>query len=366
MANLPQDGDAGRRQHTKGGFATKRDAEAALRDFLSVAATGQVVLPTKVTVRDYLAGWLEAVEPSLAVTASGNYRIIIRCYVLPHLGTQQLSTLRPDHLITAYRTLLTRGGRRGRPLSATTVRTTHRILSKALADAVRDGVLARNPAVNVPLPKAIQPELQVWNRVQVATFLTYAATDRLYAAWLLALLCGLRRGELAGLRWPHVDLERGTVRIVSQRTTDADWHVITKEPKGTSRRTVDLGPLLIAALTAHRREVERAQREDGMPPPEDDLVFVRDDGLGFHPDRLRELLQGLAKLAGVPIIRLHDARHSCATLALDAGLHPKVVQQLLGHSSWNVTMDVYSHRVERLQRDASAQIEALVTGPPSS
>ena len=228
MANLPQDGDAPRRQHTKGVFATKRDAEAALRDFLSVAATGQVVLPTKITVADYLAGWLDAVEPSLAVTASGNYRIIIRCYVLPHLGKHQLSTLRPDHLITAYRTLLARGGRRGGPLSATTVRTTHRILSKALADAVRDGVLSRNPAANVPLPKAVQPELQVWNRVQVATFLTYAATDRLYAAWLLALLCGLRRGELAGLRWSNVDLERGTVRIVSQRTTYADWHVITK------------------------------------------------------------------------------------------------------------------------------------------
>ena len=86
------------------------------------------------------------------------------------------------------------------------------------------------------------------------------------------------------------------------------------------------------------------------------------DGSGYHPDRLRELFQSLAKRAGVPIIRLHDARHSCATLALDAGLHPKVVQQLLGHSSWNITMDLYSHRVERLQRDASTQLEALVTG----
>ena len=366
VAWLPEAAGISRQQHTKGGFATKKDAETSMRAFLGTIDAGQVVLPTKVTVADYLAGWLDAVEPSLAVTASGNYRIIVRCYVLPHLGTRQLSTLRPDHLITTYRTLLASGGRAGRPLSATTVRTVHRILSKALSDGVRDGVLPRNPAAHVPLPKAVQPELQVWNRAQVSTFLAYAATDRLYAAWLLALLCGLRRGELAGLRWPNVDLERGTVRIVSQRTTDADWRVITKEPKGTSRRTIDLGPLLIAALTAHCREVERAQREDAMPAPEDDLVFVRDDGLGFHPDRLRELFQGLAKLAGVPVIRLHDARHSCATLALDAGLHPKVVQQLLGHSSWNVTMDVYSHRVERLQRDASAQIEALLTGPLGS
>lgn len=138
--------------------------------------------------------------------------------------------------------------------------------------------------------------------------------------------------------------------------------MITKEPKGTSRRTVDIGPVLTAALTAHRQAVETAVRQGAMPSPAGGLVFVEADGSGYHPDRLRELFQALSKRAGVPVIPLHDARHSCATLALDAGLHPKVVQQLLGHSSWNVTMDLYSHRVERLQRDASAQLEVLVSG----
>ncbi len=362
VANLPAEGPTPRRQHTKGGFTTKRDAEQSLRTFLATVDAGQVVLPTKVTVEQYLVGWLDAVAPSLAATAASNYRIVVRCYVLPHLGSYTMTTLRPDHLIKAYRALLAGGGRYGRPLSATTVRTVHRILSKALGDAVRDGVLARNPTANVPLPKAVKPELQVWNRAQVATFLPYATEDPLYAAWLLALLCGLRRGELAGLRWNDVDLERATVRITSQRTTDAEWRVITKEPKGTSRRTIDIGPVLVAALTAHRQAVETAHRQNGMPSADVGLVFVQIDGSGYHPDRLRELFQALAKRAGVPVIRLHDARHSCATLALDAGLHPKVVQQLLGHSSWNVTMDLYSHRVERLQRDASTQLEALVVG----
>ena len=362
VPDVPRGGDAPRRQHTKGGFATKRDAEAALRTFLAAADTGYAVLPKKITLGDYLAGWLDAVEPSLAATASSNYRIIVRCYVLPHLGSTWLASLRQDHLISAYRALLTGGGRQGRPLSATTVRTVHRILSKALGDAVRDGLLPRNPAANVPLPKRVTPELQVWDRAQVMTFLPYAAQDRLHAAWLLALLCGLRRGELAGLRWFDVDLELGVVRITSQRTTDAEWRVITKEPKGTSRRTVDIGPVLTAALTAHRQAVESAVRQGAMPSPAGGLVFVEADGSGYHPDRLRELFQALSKRAGVPVIRLHDARHSCATLALDAGLHPKVVQQLLGHSSWNVTMDLYSHRVERLQRDASAQLEVLVSG----
>ena len=157
VADVPQDGDAPRRQHSKGGFATKRDAEAALRVYLSAADTGQVVLPTRVTVGDYLTRWLDAVEPSLAATAASNYRIIVRCYVLPHLATHKMTTLRPDHLISTYRVLLGGGGRRGRPLSATTVRTVHRILSKALGDAVRDGVLVRNPAANVPCPRRSSP-----------------------------------------------------------------------------------------------------------------------------------------------------------------------------------------------------------------
>ena len=141
VARLPEEAARARQQHTRGGFPTKRDAEAALRAFLATIDTGLVVLPTRITVGDYLAGWLDAVEPSLAATAASNYRIVVRCYVLPHLGTHRMTTLRADHLIALYRALLAGGGRRGRPLSATTVRTVHRILSKALSDAVRDGVL---------------------------------------------------------------------------------------------------------------------------------------------------------------------------------------------------------------------------------
>lgn len=197
----------------------------------------------------------------------------------------------------------------------------------------------------------------------MAAFLDVAGTDRLRVAWLLALLCGLRRGELAGLRWSDVDLERGVLRVASQRTTDSEWRVVTKEPKGTSRRSIDLGPVVLEALVAHRRQsVQEGLQRYGASVEPEGLVLLQADGEPYHPDRLRELFQALGRRAGVPVIRLHDARHSCATLALDAGLHPKVVQQLLGHSSWSVTMDLYSHRVDRLQRDASAKLEELVAG----
>jgi len=135
VADLPQQPGERRRQQTKGGFGTRREAESALQEFLARAQRGQVVAPVRVTVEAYLVDWVEAVAPSLAVTASSNYRLLIRCYVVPHVGQHKLTALHPEHLVKAYRALLAGGGRDGRALSATTVRLVHRIVSKALADA---------------------------------------------------------------------------------------------------------------------------------------------------------------------------------------------------------------------------------------
>ncbi|GAC1324204.1 MAG: hypothetical protein NVSMB13_05200 [Mycobacteriales bacterium] len=237
------------------------------------------------------------------------------------------------------------------------------MLRKALEDAVATGELVTNPATHAKAPRPRRVEMATWTAEQATSFLRAAAGHRLYACWLLALTCGLRRGELAGLRWRDVDLERGEVRIVSQRTTDADWKIVTKEPKGTSRRTLDVGPLAVAALQAHWQQAQVERQQWGHAYSDVGLVFAREDGTGYHPSRLSDMFQQLAAEAGVPIIRLHDARHSCATLALDAGIHPKVVQQLLGHASWSTTMDLYSHLVERLQKDAASRIEAKLFEP---
>ncbi len=235
-------------------------------------------------------------------------------------------------------------------------------MNKALTDAVEARLLPVNPLVRAKVPARRRTEMHTWTAEQAAGFLRVAADDRLYAGWLLALVCGLRRGELAGLRWVDIDLSRATLSVVSQRTTDADWHVITKEPKGTSRRTIDLGQAAVAALTVHLAQSEAERRKWDSAYTETGLVLVQEDGTGYHPARLSDLFRALARRADVPVIRLHDARHSCATLALAAGIHPKVVQQLLGHASWSTTMDLYTHRVERLQKEASSRIEAVLFG----
>ena len=349
-----------RRQISKGGFATRKAAEAALSEVLTQAAHGDVAVGGRSTLGDYLAEWLTGMRLSLAVSAWTNYRSILELYVRPRIGHIRLSALTGSALTALYGDLLAGGGKGGRALSPTTVRLVHRVLTKALSDAVESRQLAANPAQYAKVPARRRIEMRTWTAEQAETFLRSAAGDRLYAVWLLALACGLRRGELAGLRWADVDLEQRTLSVVSQRTTDADWQIVTKEPKGTSRRTIDLGGEALGALRAHRRQSVSERLAWGSAYTDTGLVFVREDGSGFHPSRLADLFQSLARGAGVPVIRLHDARHSCATLALAAGIHPKVVQQLLGHASWSTTMDLYTHRVERLQRDASARIESVL------
>jgi integrase len=377
---------AQRKQLVKGGYPTKREAEEAMAEALAKAARGQLAAPSRLTVGGYLERWLATVRPTLAAAAWTNYRSCIELYVRPHLEDALLAKLTGTAVTSLYADLIARGGRNGKPLSPTTVRIVHRVLNKALNDAVRDDLLLVNPVAKAVPPKRRRYEATVWTAQQAARFLTAVRTDPLYAAWLVALSCGLRRGELAGLRWRDLDLDRGTLSVTTQRTTDSDYNIITKAPKGTGRRVIDLGAGTVDALRAHRdAQLVLIARQQGWlfpvegavgtvgwiaewrptdvpdrPSASPEHVFLGEDLEPIHPQRLTELFQKAAAAAGVPVIRLHDARHSCATLALDAGVHPKVVQQLLGHSTWSTTMDLYSHRVERLQRDATERIESLL------
>ena len=355
--DMPGAAPGQRKQVMKGGFPTRRAAEAALADRLTKLGTGEMVIEDRRAVADYLAEWLTGMRLTLASTAWTNYRSILNLYVLPRIGQLRLTALTGPRLTAVYADLLDHGGVKGRCLSPTTVRLVHRILTKALNDAVEARLLATNPAQHAKVPARRRVEMKTWSAAQAAAFLQATAEDRLYAAWVLALVCGLRRGELAGLRWADVDFDQRTIGVVSQRTTDADWNVVTKAPKGTSRRTIDLGDAAVAALHRHHQQSLSEQQHWGPAYTDNGLVFVQEDGRPYHPARLLDTFQRSARVAGLPQIRLHDARHSCATLALAAGIHPKVVQQLLGHASWSTTMDLYTHRVDRLQRDASARIE---------
>lgn len=236
--------------------------------------------PGRRTVAAYLDEWLIGVRPTLAVAAWTNYRSLIDLYVRPRIGQLQLVAVTGSTLTKLYAELPAGGGKHGKPLSPTTVRLVHRVLSKALEDAVEARLLAANPARRAKVPKRRRVEMHTWKAEEATAFLAAAADDPLYACWLLALVCGLRRGELAGLRWSDVDLGHATLSVVEQRTTDADWQIVTKEPKGTSRRTIDLGPQAVTALRLHRKQTLAEQLDWGTAWTDSGLVFVRADGLG--------------------------------------------------------------------------------------
>ncbi len=272
-----------------------------------------------------------------------------------------LADLAPADLRAWHATLLRKPKRwGGDPLSPTTVRLTHRVLRRALQDALRWELIDRNPCDAVIAPRRAEIEMRSWDAVQARTFLAHVEHDRLSAMWRLFVATGMRRGEVAGLRWIDVDLDAGRIAVRSTRVL-VYTEVQVVEPKTRrSRRSVTLDAGTVDALRDHRARQEHERALGGEAWTDSGYVFVRKDGHPIDPDRITHLF-GLAVAAcGLPRIRLHDLRHTAATLALGAGVHPKVVSERLGHSSIALTLDTYSHVLPSMQEDAAAKMGSIL------
>jgi integrase len=339
--------DAGKRiRHWHSGFGSKKDAERARVELLSRVDRGAYVAPTKTTLGSFLVEeWLPAKRSTVKATTFASYEMHIMKHIKPRIGAVPLLGLTAARLNSFYAELLSVGSGAGdRRLSTTSVRRVHSTLHKALADAVRWGCIARNPADQSDPPRARSPEMRIWTPDQLRAFVESVRGDRLYAAWMLAATTGMRRGELLGLRWSDVDLEAATLTVNQIRTVVA-YEVVTLTPKtDKGRRTIALDGKTLSALRAHRvaQNGERlmlgpAYTNDG------DLVFTRPDGSGIHPERLSRWFGQRCRTAGLPAIRLHDVRHSYVTALLASGVPLKVVSQRVGHASPMVTMAIYQH-----------------------
>jgi len=205
-----------RRQREVGGFRTKKQAQAALNDALSGSQRGTYVAPSRTTVRQFLDEWHEGAKTELGTTAWTNYGQIIRRNIQPYLGAKRLTDLSPLDVKRWHGKLLEGGRKDGGPLSVASVKLAHRILHRALTDAVRWNLIAVNPATGVRAPRGEPNEMTVWTAEEAKRFLDAMADDRLIALWTAALHTGLRRGELADLRWTDVDLRAGTLTVAQQ------------------------------------------------------------------------------------------------------------------------------------------------------
>jgi len=347
-----------RRQREVGGFGTKKAAQTALNEALADTQRGNYSPPSRTTVREFLDEWHEGARHELALTAWTNYGQIIRRNINPYLGSKRLTDLSPLDIKRWHGKLLTDGRQDGQPLAVASVKLAHRILRRALADAVRWNLIVSNPAAATRVPKGETKELTVWSAEEAKRFLDAIAEERLVGLWTLALHTGLRRGELAGLRWRDVDLDAGTLTVAQQRTT-ANYTVVITTPKAKSQRQLLLAPKTVATLRGHLQRQRKERMALGPDWTDSGYVFVDEAGVEIHPQRFTKLFDEVLKRTGAPKIRLHDLRHTMASLALEAGVHPKVVQEQLGHSTIAVTLDTYSHVPQAVRRDSADKIAGL-------
>ncbi len=361
---LGRDEDGKKRQKWVGGFRTRREAESAVTEALDRMRTGTWADAGRTTVSEYLEEWLAGIRPTVREKTAASYAAAMRDWVIPRIGSQCLVDLNAPRLRALYAELLESGRRDGKGgLSPRSVQYAHRILFHALKDAAEAGLLARNPASLVRAPRVPKPSMEVWSADEARRFIDSIETDRLRALWILMITTGVRRGEALGLQWNDVDMNLSRLAIRRSRVA-VGYEVLEAEPKTRSaRRSVSLDSTTVRALVTHRRHQREERLAAGPAWIESEYLFTTEDGSPLHPGRVSKLFMQHVDASGLRRIRLHDLRHTAATLALTAGVHPKVVQERLGHANVSVTLDVYSHVLEGLQEDAASKVESLVFGP---
>jgi integrase len=359
-----------RRQTRRRGFATRKAAQAELTRILGTLEQRTYVVPKRQTLSAFLTDvWLPAIEHTIKPGTFESYRRNVRLHIAERsIGRRPLQEVDPTDLNALYAALLA-GDDQHRPLGPRSVAYVAAILHRAFRDAIRWQAVIRNPTDAADPPRtSARKEMQTWSGAQVRTFVDSVDNDRLRGCWWLLANTGMRRGEVLGLRWEDVDFDAGTLRIVRTLiTTDVQrkgspgmaWGA-SKTAKG--RRTVALDPATVTALRAHRtRQVEERLAMGG---DYQDLVVCQLDGTPIHPKTISYQFGKAVRAAKLPPIRLHDLRHTHATLALKAGIHPRVVQERLGHANVSITLDTYSHVDLDMQAAAARRGAALITGPP--
>jgi integrase len=340
---------------------TYKEAQEKLKKALYEQQQGTLVTAPQQTVAQYLTDWLEHTQKqSVRPRTYERYEEIARLHIIPALGRHKLQQLSAQHVQAFYTQKLEAG------LSALTVISFHNLLHKALDTAVKWNMVARNVCDAVSPPRRQRFEVMPLKLEQIQQLLAAVEGHRLAALFKLALATGMRRGELLGLKWQDIDLAKGTVQVrrvltrMPSRLPGKGY--VEAEPKTQrSRRTIIIAPFALEALKEHRvRQLDEGERADACWQAHD-FVFCTPLGTHLNPTRdMLDLLKVFLKQSGLPEIRFHDLRHSSATLLLSLGVHPKVVQEILGHSQISMTLDIYSHVLPSMHQDAMARLNAAI------
>ncbi|WP_121828087.1 site-specific integrase [Streptomyces sp. S1] len=333
---------------------TWAECDAKRRALLDKVASGTPVPTRSAKLSEWLAYWLESVvRPRRKLSTYDKYEAHVRLYLSPVLGTKRLESLSvPDvrHFLLQLE----------KKTTAATAKESHRVLRTALSAACREELIVRNVAKLVEPPRAAVRELSPWSLDETLDFLAAARRDPLYAAFVLAIAMGLRRGEIVGLRWNDIDLEN-RVLLVRQQVQRRRGVLYNDETKGRRSRAIPLPAMCLAPLRWHRMRQKTTYEAAGTEWTTAGYIFATRTGRPVEPRNVHRSFVRVSEAAGLRPIRLHDVRHGCATLLTAAGVAPRVVMEILGHSQISLTMDVYTHVVQDTQREAISHMDRLLT-----
>ena len=355
--DLGYQGGSRRRKEFYG--ATRREVQLKLAGAQRAVQDGLPMAAERQTLGVFARRWLEeTARPNVRPKTYQFYAGLLRLHIVPSLDRRPLAKVSPQDLQALYGQKLKEG------LSPRTVGHIHRVLHKVLQDALNWGLLGRNPCAAVRPPRVQVQEIRTLSPDDARRFLATAEDHPHHALYVLAITAGLRQGELLGLKWPDVDLEAGRLRV--QRTIQRikGGGFVEGEPKSaSSRRSITLTPMAVSALRRHRaRQLEA--RMQAVVWEENSFLFPNEIGRPIEATNLlRRSFFPLLEQAGLQRLRFHDLRHTAATLLLAEGIHPKVVQEMLGHSTISLTLDTYSHVIPDLQREAAEKMQALLEAP---
>lgn len=346
--------DGSRNQKTKGGFKTKKEAEQACAELITQLSKGDYLEPSKKTVQEAMEAWLESIlKSTLRISTFDNYSKAIRKRIIPALGKLKLKDVNPDHIQSFYVSLNREG------LSPEYIRYLHSILKSFFKYQVRLQNITKN-VVEIAIPPRIgRKEQKTWTIEEAVRYLEVAKEDNpfYYVVYVLALYTGLRRGEVLSLRWKDCDLKQGKISVCQTLYySNQQFHFL--EPKTSrSNRLVSIPETVVEVLMAHRVEQEKRKKEMGSVYEDYDLIAANEIGRPINPRSLTGHFRRTIQKATVPKIRLHDIRHTHATILLKLGEHVKIVSERLGHSNAAMTMNVYSHVTSDMQKDAAKKFE---------
>jgi len=354
-----------RRRETKSGFATRKECQSAMNKLLVAVEQHNYSTPSKASVKEYLTKeWLPAVKATIRASTYNSYVQHVECHIAPHIGSVKLQKLSGSQVNALYSKLAESGKKDGKKgLSPMTIHHVHACLHKACKDAVRWGHISRNPLDAADPPRKQGDgtrEMQTWTKEQLKAFLEAMAGERLSPLWHTIAMTGMRRGEAIGLRWGDVDLENARLSV-RRALIPINREVVVSEPKtAKGRRVIALDPGTVEVLKGQAARQLGEQQEWDDAWVETGLVFTQENGEALDPESVSRYFRQAVKQSMLPQIRLHDLRHTHATLALQAGVHPKVVSERLGHATISITLDTYSHAIPAMQEEAAEMIAELV------